>query len=204
MTSDPLRTPAPVIARLESLRALLLTHAVQLILGAIAKVGATRLHQSICNFSVARKPVHLMERPLVPLKAQPLQAIDNCCNRSVRRALAVSVFNAKNEFTAMSSRVRPRVQCGSSTAYVQESGWARGESGTYHVGDRRKAQILPECKRVSAARPALVRQHALVYNSRCGVVSSAVEHCLHTAGVTGSNPVPPTSPTIYRLPSRPL
>jgi hypothetical protein len=24
-------------------------------------------------------------------------------------------------------------------------------------------------------------------------VSSAVEHCLHTAGVTGSNPVPPTS-----------
>jgi hypothetical protein len=24
------------------------------------------------------------------------------------------------------------------------------------------------------------------------VVSSAVEHCLHTAGVTGSNPVPPT------------
>jgi len=25
------------------------------------------------------------------------------------------------------------------------------------------------------------------------VVSSAVEHCLHTAGVTGSNPVPPTS-----------
>ena len=25
------------------------------------------------------------------------------------------------------------------------------------------------------------------------VVSSAVEHCLHTAGVTGSNPVPPTN-----------
>ena len=25
-------------------------------------------------------------------------------------------------------------------------------------------------------------------------VSSAVEHCLHTAGVTGSNPVPPTTP----------
>src|SRR5207245_551584 len=27
---------------------------------------------------------------------------------------------------------------------------------------------------------------------RIRVVSSAVEHCLHTAGVTGSNPVPPT------------
>ena len=26
-------------------------------------------------------------------------------------------------------------------------------------------------------------------------VSSAVEHCFHTAGVTGSNPVPPTIPT---------
>ena len=25
-----------------------------------------------------------------------------------------------------------------------------------------------------------------------GAVSSAVEHCLHTAGVAGSNPAPPT------------
>ena len=28
-------------------------------------------------------------------------------------------------------------------------------------------------------------------------VSSAVEHCLHTAGVTGSNPVPPTNDIMY-------
>jgi hypothetical protein len=28
-----------------------------------------------------------------------------------------------------------------------------------------------------------------------GAVSSAVEHCFHTAGVTGSIPVPPTTTT---------
>jgi hypothetical protein len=34
------------------------------------------------------------------------------------------------------------------------------------------------------------------YNCRSArVVSSAVEHCLHTAGVTGSIPVPPTITT---------
>src|SRR5690606_21938852 len=30
-----------------------------------------------------------------------------------------------------------------------------------------------------------------------GAVSSVVEHCLHTAGVTGSNPVPPTKIPLY-------
>jgi hypothetical protein len=39
------------------------------------------------------------------------------------------------------------------------------------------------------------------FNSRrFGAVSSAVEHRLHTAGVTGSNPVLPTSPNKEKRP----
>src|SRR6185503_5684985 len=34
-------------------------------------------------------------------------------------------------------------------------------------------------------------------------VSSAVEHCFHTAGVTGSNPVPPTRPSATLWLSKP-
>lgn len=39
------------------------------------------------------------------------------------------------------------------------------------------------------------------YRDRFGAVSSAVEHCFHTAGVTGSSPVPPT--IILHSPARP-
>ncbi len=42
-------------------------------------------------------------------------------------------------------------------------------------------------------RPKVVRTCKTLWHNRWfRVVSSAVEHCLHTAGATGSIPVPPT------------
>jgi hypothetical protein len=40
------------------------------------------------------------------------------------------------------------------------------------------------------------RQVGLIFWMAKRAVSSAVEHCFHTAGVTGSSPVPPTIPAV--------
>jgi hypothetical protein len=49
------------------------------------------------------------------------------------------------------------------------------------------------------AAPKLTASGRMWFNSRrFGAVSSAVEHRLHTAGVTGSSPVLPTSPNIEK------
>lgn len=46
---------------------------------------------------------------------------------------------------------------------------------------------------IKKMRRKIDRAHGLWFNAaHYRAVSSAVEHCLHTAGVTGSIPVPPT------------
>src|SRR6267378_1371922 len=99
------------------------------------------------------------------------------------------------------SRVQPAKQRGPQSADVKETGRTGSKSGADgHELDLRKLRGAefsrgPEgnADRLDPAMPFVLANrgcHTSPLTLRA--VSSAVEHCFHTAGVTGSIPVPPT------------
>jgi hypothetical protein len=80
------------------------------------------------DFLVAREPLHLEHRALVPVEAQPLQAVEDRVDRLLRRALEVGVFDPQDESAAVAPRVRPGEERRASAADVQRAGRTRGEA----------------------------------------------------------------------------
>jgi len=82
------------------------------------------------DFLVAREPLHLEHRALVPVDAEPFQAVEDRVDRLLRRALEIGVFDAKDESATVVASVRPGKQRRARAADVQEAGGARREAGT--------------------------------------------------------------------------
>ena len=59
------------------------------------------------NLLVAREALHLEERALVPVQAEPAQAVEDRVHRLVGRALEVGVLDAQHERAAVPARVGP-------------------------------------------------------------------------------------------------
>src|SRR6185369_17447858 len=94
----------------------------------------------------------------------------------LRRALDVGVLDAQDERAGVAPRERPREDRGARAADVQVTGGTGSETGAYHGRPLGEFAIL---------RPRLLK-------CPFRVVSSAVEHRLHTAGASGSIPLRPT------------
>src|ERR1700688_1436960 len=100
----------------------------------------------------------------------------------------------------MTSGVQPTKQRGPQSTNVQKAGWTGSKSGTdshglgLEIGGAEFSRA-PErnADRHSVRGAVCFSGSSMSYFSRDSwAVSSAVEHCFHTAGVTGSIPVPPT------------
>jgi hypothetical protein len=82
------------------------------------------------RFPVAREALHLEERSLVPVEAQPSHAFEDRLHRLRRGALQISVLDAQDELAAVAARVRPREERGARAAYVQVAGGAGRKTGS--------------------------------------------------------------------------
>ena len=125
----PLRPPAAVIARLQAFGALRFAHGVQLFLGRPARISVPRSNERIAHRLVALEPLHLEERALVPVEAQPLHAVEDRVDRRLGGAFEVGVFHAQHEGALALAGESPRIQRGARAADVEEPRGAGGETG---------------------------------------------------------------------------
>src|SRR6185436_7291041 len=157
----PLGTPAPVVARLQSARALLGAKRVDFLLRRPATVRVTLRDQLVGDFLVARKALHLEERAFVPIDAQPLHALEDRVDRFGGRALEVGVFDAQDELSGVAPRVGPGEERGARAADMQEAGRARCEARTdAHGGERilSGCPSLPRSRKIRTSWPGWLAQ----------------------------------------------
>ena len=85
--------------------------------------------QAIGGLAIAREALHLEERSLVPIDAEPLQAVDDRRHRSLGRALQIGVLHAQNELPAVMPRVGPGEERRARASYMQITGGTGREAG---------------------------------------------------------------------------
>ena len=124
-----LRPPAAVVTRFLATRALRLAHGVELLFAGVAPVGVAALDELLRHLGVARKTLHLVERALVPIEAEPAHAVHDGVDGSLRRTLDVRILDAQDESAAVLARIGPRIQRRASAADVKVAGRAGGEAG---------------------------------------------------------------------------
>src|SRR5207249_4022246 len=77
--------------------------ALELFGGAVATIGAPAAHQLLHALLVELGSLALEKGPLVPVEAQPAQAVENCLHRRLGRALAIGVLDAQDERPALAA-----------------------------------------------------------------------------------------------------
>src|SRR5690606_18849616 len=87
-----------------------------------AAVGVAGAEQLQRIAPVALDAGGLMERPLVPQQAEPLEPVGDRLDHRVARARAVGVLEAQDEGAAVVTGETPVEQCGSRAADVQVAG----------------------------------------------------------------------------------
>jgi hypothetical protein len=75
-------------------------------------------------------------RPLVPVEAEPAQAVEDPFDHLVRRALDVGVFDAQDEHAAEPPREKPVEKRGTRAADVQVAGRRGSEATRGAIGTR--------------------------------------------------------------------
>src|SRR5438874_4892752 len=198
------------VARLLLARDLPLAQRIQLRLGAVAVVGSARLQHAANDLAVTIETLRLVVRPLVRVEPEPGHALENNPHRLRGGALAVGVLDPQDEPAARAPCVQPAEQRRARAADVQQPGGTGRKARDDRHGDLPTcpqlcgARMLPRAAAVRLARvPARFHVGAgprfafalgppIDFRSSKWAVSSAVEHCFHTAGATGSIPVPPT------------
>ncbi len=89
------------------------------------------------HFLVARHALHLVERALVMVEAEPFHAFDDDVDGSLGRALLVGVLDAQDEVAALGAGKGPGIERRADVAEVDEAGRRRGEAGTDALGHGR-------------------------------------------------------------------
>ena len=193
---------APHLAVSVFARGLLRAHLLELFLAAVAMVGLACRQHFLDHFLVAVESLGLIKGSLVVIEHGPFQAVENLLDGLGGRALKIRVLDPEDENAAVPPRIQPAKKRGAQSADVQKAGGTRGKSradghgrGSRQLKGRRVYQRVQRPAQSSAQTPMRVclKERPMSYfgaNQRA--VSSAVEHCFHTAGVTGSIPVPPT------------
>src|SRR5262249_61925699 len=97
----------PRIARLLLAGQLLLAQRLELLLGAVAAIGGARLQHALQNLAIAIEAPCLEVWSLIGIQPEPLHPLEDHAYGFIRRALAVGVFDAQDEFAAHATRVQP-------------------------------------------------------------------------------------------------
>src|SRR5690606_37339626 len=109
----------------------------QLLGGAVAEVGPARLQELLGVLPVDLQPLRLPVRPigaahlgpLVPVEAQPAQAVENGCEGLLGGALGVGVLNAEDEGAAVVAGKEPVEERRASPTHVQVAGGTGRKTG---------------------------------------------------------------------------
>src|SRR6185295_7067409 len=80
-------------------------------------------------FGVARRAGELEHRLVVPVEAEPLQAVDDGLDRFLGGALAVGVLDAQAEDAAVMPGIQPVEQGRAGASDVEEAGRRGGKAG---------------------------------------------------------------------------
>src|SRR5207237_10254505 len=102
-----LGTPAAVVARLLAARALLGAKLIQLLLRRPAAIRMAGGDELLSDLLVAREPLHLEERTLVPVDAKPAHAVDDCRHRGLRGAVEVGGLHPQDAPAGRAARRGP-------------------------------------------------------------------------------------------------
>src|SRR5207244_652196 len=119
----------PVVARFFTASGLLCAQRVELLLRHVVVVGVAGGDELLGDLPVARQALHLEERALVPVEAEPAHALEDRVHRGFGRALEVGILDAQDELAAVAPRVGPAEERGARAADVQGSGRAGREPG---------------------------------------------------------------------------
>ena len=130
--------------------------------GAItAKRGAVRKALLRCR-AIQLRSLRLIERPFVPVHAQPLQTIDDALNEFGLVALGVRVLDAQNHHAAVVPREKPVEQGSARSANVQIAGGRRSKAdsharsllcGVSHFQRVFAAESMVQCSECATFRP---------------------------------------------------
>ena len=123
-----------VVSRLLLARELRRAHLLELLLGAVAVIRLVFAEELRDHFRVAVEPARLVIRTLVVIEPEPGHAVEDHADGFIRRALAIGVLDPQDELAAQAARVQPAEKRGTHAADVQQTGRARGESGTHAHG----------------------------------------------------------------------
>ena len=85
----------------------------------------------------------LVERSLIPIHAQPFQAIDNARDQFRLVTLGVGVLDAQNHHPAATPRKKPVEQSSAGSANMQVAGGRRGKADTHARGVLRRVGHYP-------------------------------------------------------------
>src|SRR6202034_151920 len=116
-----------------------------LLLAAVAVIRRARREHAANDLAIAVETLRLEVRAGVGIEAQPGHAVEDHAHRLIRRALAVGVLDAQDEFPAHAARVQPAEERRTHAADVQHSGRTRSKtrddshrtlSGTAALGRR--------------------------------------------------------------------
>ena len=121
----------------------------QLLRRAVAVVRMPLRDQRLRRLQILRLPLRLKvrrvrtghHRPLVPVEAEPAQAVENALDHRLRRPLDVGVLDAQHEHAAMPARKQPVEQRRPGAADVQVAGRRRREP----AGRRHNMQLYSRC-----------------------------------------------------------
>ena len=123
-------TPTAVIARRLPGGDGLGPHLVQLLLRAVAAIGAALLQHGQRHLSVASLARSLKNRRRVRVEAEPVETVDDDLGRRVGAAGAVGIFDPQQELAAVMAGEEVVEQRGAGAADVQESSGTRSETGS--------------------------------------------------------------------------
>src|SRR5262249_2328221 len=124
------RAPAgPVVGGTPSRRERRLTTRVDLLRGAPAAICPALLEQPPAVLGIQGIALRLEERALVPVEAEPGEAVEILGYRRLRRALAIGVLEARDEAPGVVACEQPVEQRGARAPDVQVTGGTRRKAG---------------------------------------------------------------------------
>ncbi len=103
--------------------------------GTVLQIRLPGGEELICHLLVPLHPRALEHGLLIPVEAEPTEAVEDHAGVLVGRALLVGVLDAQQELAAHVACVQPIEQCGAGATHVQVARGRRGEADARGHGD---------------------------------------------------------------------
>ena len=108
---------------------------------AITEIGGAARQQLFGGGAISGQAIRLVKRSLIPVKAQPAQAVEDAVDQFRAIALDVGVFDAQNERAARVAREKPVEQGRARAAHVQIAGGRGRKTHAHGAGGRIRVRI---------------------------------------------------------------